>query len=64
MASYSDNEDVDDQDWDEFEDAVNDIDLPTSEGDMTLGRAVEESQRAINYFFNNQFIEAKNLMTP
>jgi hypothetical protein len=35
-----------------------------SEGDMTLGRAVEESQRAINYFFNNQFIEAKNLMTP
>jgi hypothetical protein len=31
---------------------------------MTLGRAVEESQRAINYFFNNQFIEAKNLMTP
>ncbi|XP_063929008.1 tetratricopeptide repeat protein 39B-like isoform X2 [Zophobas morio] len=63
MASHSDS-DVDDQDWDEFEDAVNDLDLPTPEGDMTLERAVEESQRAINYFFNNQFLEAQNLMTP
>ncbi|RZB38811.1 tetratricopeptide repeat protein 39B, partial [Asbolus verrucosus] len=47
-----------------FEDAANDLELPAPAGDMTLERAVEESQRAINYFFNNQFLEAKNLMTP
>ncbi|EFA11237.1 tetratricopeptide repeat protein 39B isoform X2 [Tribolium castaneum] len=64
MASYSDSEDVDDQDWDEFEDAVNDIDFPAPQGDMTLERAVDESQKAINFFFNNQFLEAKSLMEP
>lgn len=56
----SDNEDFDDQDIDEFEDAN---DIPISE-DMTLERAIAEAEIAINYFFNNQFIEAKNLMTP
>lgn len=31
---------------------------------MTLEKAVEEAQLAINYFFNNKFDEAKNLMKP
>lgn len=31
---------------------------------MTFERAIIEAQQAINYFFNNKFIEAKNLMTP
>ncbi|XP_023015567.2 tetratricopeptide repeat protein 39B-like [Leptinotarsa decemlineata] len=50
----------DDDDHDEFEDAE---DTPI-ENDMTIDRALAESQRAINYFFNNQFNEAKDLMTP
>ncbi|KAG5876911.1 hypothetical protein JTB14_037736 [Gonioctena quinquepunctata] len=49
-----------DEDQDEFEDAE-DIPIPN---DMTLNRALEESQRAINYFFNNQFKEARDMMTP
>ncbi|XP_060516230.1 tetratricopeptide repeat protein 39B-like isoform X2 [Cylas formicarius] len=52
-------ENAEDQDLDEFEDAP---EFPLE--DMTLERALEESQQAINYFFNNQFIEAKNLMSP
>lgn len=31
---------------------------------MTLEKAVEEAQLAINYFFNNKFDEAKSLMKP
>ncbi|XP_018578761.1 tetratricopeptide repeat protein 39B [Anoplophora glabripennis] len=57
IEDYTDS-DVDDQD--EFEDAE---DVPIST-DMTLERALQEAQQAINYFFNNQFNEAKQLMTP
>lgn len=31
---------------------------------MTLERAVEEAQLAVNYFFNNDFDKAKNLLSP
>lgn len=31
---------------------------------MTLHRALEEAKQAIFYFFNNQFTEAKQLMSP
>ncbi|XP_019874588.1 tetratricopeptide repeat protein 39B isoform X1 [Aethina tumida] len=60
MENYSDPEDFDDNELDEFEDA-NDITLPQ---DMTLERAVEEAQLAVNYFFNNDFDKAKNLLSP
>ncbi|CAH0562523.1 unnamed protein product [Brassicogethes aeneus] len=60
IENYSDNEEYEENDVDEFEDA-NDINLPQ---DMTLERAVEEAQMAINFFFNNQFDKAKNLMNP
>lgn len=32
--------------------------------DMTLEKAVEEAQHAINLFFNNKIDDAKDLMTP
>ncbi|XP_017781024.1 PREDICTED: tetratricopeptide repeat protein 39B-like isoform X2 [Nicrophorus vespilloides] len=50
--------DFDEDDYDEFEDA---IEMPS---DMSLNKAVEEAQQAINFFFNNNFAEAKNLMKP
>lgn len=56
----NDNEEEND-DLDEFEDAS---DFPNNLEEMTLERALEEGQHAINYFFNNQFLEAKHLMTP
>lgn len=56
----NDNDDEND-DLDEFEDAS---EYPDNFEDMTLAKALEEAQQAINYFFNNQFVEAKNLMTP
>lgn len=31
---------------------------------MNLEKAVEEAQLAINYFFNNKFDDAKDLMKP
>lgn len=55
MNNIADN---DDDDYDDFQDA---IELPT---DITLEMAVNEAQQAINYFFNNKFTEAKNLMKP
>ncbi|KAJ8986231.1 hypothetical protein NQ317_009937 [Molorchus minor] len=58
METYNSDSDLDDQD--EFQDAV-DMHIPT---DMSLERALQEAQQAINYFFNNQFNEAKQLMTP
>ncbi|KAL1493308.1 hypothetical protein ABEB36_011387 [Hypothenemus hampei] len=51
-------------DSEEFEDALEAVDVPTDLSDMTLERALEEADQAIFYFFNNQFTEAKQLMTP
>nr|CAH7740276.1 unnamed protein product [Callosobruchus chinensis] len=59
-VNLSDDEFDDDDDLDEFADAE-EIPVPP---DMTLEKALEEAQQAINYFFNNQFNEAKSLMTP
>ncbi|XP_065165707.1 tetratricopeptide repeat protein 39B-like [Atheta coriaria] len=50
--------DNDDDDYDDFQDA---IEMPA---DMTLEKAVEEAQHAINLFFNNKIDDAKDLMTP
>ncbi|XP_076261113.1 tetratricopeptide repeat protein 39B-like isoform X2 [Rhynchophorus ferrugineus] len=60
---YEENlQDDDNDEFDEFEDA---IDISTVELDgMSLEKALEEGQQAINYFFNNQFVQAKNLMSP
>lgn len=63
LLTYEENfidEEIDD--LEEFEDAS---DLPAVDlDDMTLEKALEEGQQAINYFFNNQFVQAKNLMSP
>ncbi|XP_031335383.1 tetratricopeptide repeat protein 39B-like isoform X2 [Photinus pyralis] len=50
-----------DADFDEFQDAC-DV-SPVPEG-MTFEKSMEEAQLAINYFFNNQFEEAIELMRP
>jgi len=49
---------IDDDDYDEFQDA---IEMPDN---MTLEMSVEEAQQAVNYFFNNRFKEAKDIMKP
>ncbi|CAG9830629.1 unnamed protein product [Diabrotica balteata] len=50
----------DSDEQDEFQDAE---DLPVTEN-MSLFQALEEASRAIDFFFNNQFVEARSLMTP
>ncbi|KAJ8926908.1 hypothetical protein NQ314_020760 [Rhamnusium bicolor] len=60
MDSYNSDSDIDDQDLEEFEDAE-DI---SEQANMSLERALLEAQQAVNYFFNNQFNEAKQLMAP
>ncbi|XP_050314253.1 tetratricopeptide repeat protein 39B-like isoform X2 [Anthonomus grandis grandis] len=63
---YDCENDIDEEnedDSEEFEDAC-DFTEPVDLEDMTLDRALEESKKAIFYFFNNQFMEAKQLMTP
>ena len=32
--------------------------------DMSLEQAINDSQLAIQYFFNNQFVNARNLLEP
>ncbi|CAH1100190.1 unnamed protein product [Psylliodes chrysocephalus] len=49
-----------DDDQDDFQDAE---DLPLS-NNMSLHQALDESHKALEYFFNNQFREAKSLMAP
>ncbi|XP_066247193.1 tetratricopeptide repeat protein 39B-like isoform X1 [Euwallacea similis] len=50
-----------DDDSEEFEDAN---EFASDLEDMTLDKALEEAKKAIFYFFNNQFTEAKQLMSP
>ncbi|CAH1118748.1 unnamed protein product [Phaedon cochleariae] len=52
---HSDSED--DQEFEDAEDVPEDV-------DMTLDRALNECQEAIRYFFNNQFKEARSLLSP
>ncbi|XP_045482719.1 tetratricopeptide repeat protein 39B-like isoform X1 [Harmonia axyridis] len=63
MASHSDDDDQD-VDVDEFQDACDNSNFPTLPEDMTLDKAMAEAQKAITYFFNNQFSEARNMMIP
>ncbi|XP_055378468.1 tetratricopeptide repeat protein 39B-like [Condylostylus longicornis] len=58
-SNYSNTQILDDDD--DFQDAV-DIDAPQFE--MDLDTALEEAKLAINYFFNNKFDDARNLMQP
>ncbi|CAG9864886.1 unnamed protein product [Phyllotreta striolata] len=52
--------DSDSDDQEDFQDAE---DAPIT-ASVSLNQALEESHKAIDYFFNNQFREAKSLMTP
>ncbi|XP_044766072.1 tetratricopeptide repeat protein 39B-like isoform X2 [Coccinella septempunctata] len=63
MTSHSDDDDQE-VDIDEFQDACDTSDISTLPEHMTLDRAMEEAQKAIEYFFNNQFTEARNMMVP
>ncbi|XP_057654373.1 tetratricopeptide repeat protein 39B-like [Diorhabda carinulata] len=58
--SASDNIIYDSDDQDDFQDAE---DTPVSEN-MPLYQALEEAKKGVDFFFNNQFVEAKSLMTP
>ncbi|XP_019765054.1 tetratricopeptide repeat protein 39B isoform X2 [Dendroctonus ponderosae] len=61
--NYECENNMEDDDSEEFEDA-NDFTVELDVKDMTLHRALEEAKQAIFYFFNNQFTEAKQLMSP
>lgn len=54
------------EDDDEFQDAWDDADDSTipKMGDMDLERSLTEAKLAVDYFFNNKFAEAKQLMKP
>ncbi|XP_022914988.2 tetratricopeptide repeat protein 39B-like isoform X2 [Onthophagus taurus] len=52
---------VEDDDFDDFQDACETYDMPA---DMTLEKSLQEAQLAIDYFFNNKFDEARGLVTP
>ncbi|CAG9766937.1 unnamed protein product [Ceutorhynchus assimilis] len=62
QCENEEDDNLEENDEEDFEDAC---DFTSADlGDMTLERALDEANQAIFYFFNNQFIEAKQLMTP
>lgn len=60
-SKHSGSSNVTDNEDEEFQDAC-DMELSTSS--MDLDTALSEAKLAINYFFNNKFEDARNLMKP